>query len=153
MGSLIVRASFGVSHNIAHQRLYNQHLIGVPFDTSEQADGKTYWFTTHAATAQKKTPIVHLLPNYDEYLIAYKDHSPSFDTSIAKEAYQTDDVLMAHLIVLNGKVIGGWQRTIKRDEVTIKTKLLVTLNKAEEAALRAASERYGQFLGKSVTLV
>ena len=63
------------------------------------------------------------------------------------------DVLMAHIVVLNGRVIGGWRRTIGKDEVTIKTNLLVKLTVAEEAALRAAATRYGQFLGKYVTLV
>ena len=108
----------------------------------------------HATTAKKKTPTVHLLPNYDEYLIAYKDHSPSFDVARLKQTRSgIEEVLMAHLVVLNGQVIGGWRRTIGKDEVAIKTKLLVTLSGAEQAALRAAAECYGQFLGKSVTLL
>ncbi len=123
-----------------------------PHLTHEAIDGKTYWFASPAPTSQKKTPTVYLLPNYDEYLIAYKDHSPSFDASLVKESDHKDAVLMAHIIVLNGNVVGGWRRTIKRAEVTLKTTLLVTLSKAEQAALRVASEHYGQFMGKSVTL-
>ncbi len=124
-----------------------------PHLARETADGKTYWFAASATATRNGTPTVHLLPNYDEYLVAYKDHSPSFDSSLVKGTRRKDDVLAAHIIVLNGQVIGGWRRTIKGDEVTIKTKLLVRLSEAEQATLRLASERYGQFLGKSVTLV
>ena len=122
--------------------------------THETADGKTYWFAAHATTAKKTTPIVHLLPNYDEYLIAYKDHSRSFDASLVKETRpEREEVLMAHIVVLNGQVIGGWRRTIGKDEVAIKTNLLVKLSGVEQAALRTAAGRYGLFLGKSVTFV
>ena len=122
--------------------------------THATADGKTYWFATHATTARKQTPTVHLLPNYDEYLIAYKDHSPSFDAARLKQTRpEIEEALMAHIVVLNGQVIGGWRRTIGKDEVAIKTNLLVTLTGVDQAALRTAAGRYGQFLGKSVAFV
>lgn len=115
----------------------------------ETVDGKTYWFGKLGTTAKSKSPTIHLLPNYDEYLIAYKDRGTSFDPSLQKYLRPNDDVLNAHIIVLNGQVIGGWRRTIKNDEVTINAKLLLKLSKAEKGALRLATKRYGQFLGKS----
>src|SRR5207342_719141 len=33
----------------------------------------TYWFVPSRLGARPSTPLVHLLPNYDEGLIAYKD--------------------------------------------------------------------------------
>lgn len=115
----------------------------------ETANGKTYWFGTPGTTARTKTPIVHLLPNYDEYFIAYKDRSASFDPSLLKPPLTKYDVLSAHIVILNGQVIGGWRRAIKKDEVTIKANLLVALNKTDSCALTLAAERYREFLGKS----
>ena len=117
----------------------------------ETVDGKTYSWVPRA-TRTLRAPIVHLLPNYDEYLIAYKERSSS-SHPLLKNLERDDDALRAHIIVLNGQVVGGWRRTIKKDEVAIKTNLLAGLNKAELAGLRVAAERYGEFIGKTVTLI
>jgi hypothetical protein len=112
-------------------------------------DGKTYWFGELGATTKTKAPLIHLLPNYDEYLIAYKDRGNSIDPSLKKHLRPSDVVLNAHIIVLNGRVVGGWRRAIEKDKVTIIANLLLKLGKAEKGALSLAAERYGQFLGKS----
>jgi hypothetical protein len=92
---------------------------------------------------------VHLLPNYDEYLIAYKDHSPMVDVELQSRA---GDAFMAHIIVLNGQVVGGWRRVMQKNEIIITTKLLVKLDKVEQYALQLAAERYSRFLGLPVRL-
>ena len=103
-------------------------------------------------TARVKDPTIHLLPNYDEYLIAYRDHSASIDASVHTGSPAMYDILARHIVVLNGRVIGGWRRTIKKSEVSIKTKLLAPLNGAQEEALHTTAERYGRFLGMAITL-
>ena len=119
----------------------------------ETIDGKTYWFANgQTAAAKFKTPLIHLLPNYDEYLIAYKDHSPVFDATLLKGRF-TIDALMAQIIVLDDKIVGGWRRTIRKNEVTITAKLLVLLGKTEQIALQLAAERYGRFMGMPVVLL
>jgi winged helix DNA-binding protein len=112
-------------------------------------DSKTYWFGELGATAKTKAPLIHLLPNYDEYLIAYKDRSNSINPSLQKHSGPSDGVFNAHIIVMNGQVIGGWRRTIEKDKVTITANPLMELGNAEQRALRQAAERYGEFLGKS----
>lgn len=118
----------------------------------EVVDGKTYWFASPASNAKIKDPTVHLLPNYDEYLIAYKDHSSSFEGRPPMGTPALYDVLSRHIVVLNGKVIGGWRRTLAKSEVTIETNLLVSLTELQEGALHDAAERYARFPGKSVTV-
>ena len=115
----------------------------------QTVDGKTYWFGNLGTTARSKAPTIHLLPNYDEYLIAYKDRATSTSPSVEECLRSNDGVLNAHLIVLNGQLIGGWRRTIKKDEVTIDADLLLKLSNAEKGALRLAADRYRRFLGKS----
>ena len=118
----------------------------------EVIDGKTYWFGALGPIQRVKEPIVHLLPNYDEYLIAYKDRGVSLDPRLQKTRIeQRDNPLAAHIVVLNGQVIGGWRRTVTKNEVMIKLDLLANLTKSQQLALKRAAEQYGRFLKKSVT--
>jgi hypothetical protein len=113
---------------------------------SDVAEGKTYWFAPSRSTARPKNPIIHLLPNYDEYLIAHKDRSVSFDARLVRARRFRDNVLANHIIVLNGKVVGGWRRTIEKNAVTIQATLLTRLDRAEGNALQQAAEQYGRAL-------
>jgi hypothetical protein len=118
---------------------------------STETAGKKYWGPT--ARARAVTPVVHLLSNYDEHVVAYRDHSHSLDPA-AREAMRTRGTrpLAVHLIARDGLVVGGWRRTIERTNATVTTQLLVSLSAQEKKALRAATEDYGRFLHLPVTL-
>jgi hypothetical protein len=60
------------------------------------------------------------------------------------------DMLARHIVVLNGRVIGGWRGTIKKNEVHIETKLLTPLTGVQAEGLRTAAEHYSRFLGMLV---
>jgi hypothetical protein len=55
-------------------------------------------------------------------------------------------------MVLDGRVVGVWKRTMNKDAVMITTSLLTPLNTAETRAFDAAANRYGTFLGRSVNV-
>ena len=113
---------------------------------------KTYWFAPSTAPAKIKDPTIHLLPNYDEYLIAYRDHSASLTTPPSMGSAALYDMLARHIVVLNGRVIGGWRSTIRKNEVSIETKLLTPLTGVQADGLRAAAGRYSRFLSMPVTV-
>jgi len=108
-------------------------------------ENKTYWFADSLKTTRLKNQTIHLLPNYDEYLISYKDYSPIFSAEVKKLNKPFGNALLAHIVLRDGKVIGGWRRIINKSEVTIKTDLLVKLNAAERVALAAEMKRYASF--------
>lgn len=110
-------------------------------------DGNDYWFLPPLSTPSFEHPVVHLLPNYDEHFVAYRDHAPSFDTRVVKPRGPYDDALPVHLITLNGHVIGGWRRKITRTHVTITTSSLIPVTKRLRTALEDAGHSYGRFLG------
>jgi hypothetical protein len=120
--------------------------------TSEYAEGKTYWFAPPQPHIRADGPFAHLLPNYDEYLIAYRDRSAFFDQSSLGDATFFRDVLRRHIIVIDGQVVGGWHSTESRGEATIHLRLLARLTKTQHPAIKAAAGDYGRFLGKPVTL-
>jgi hypothetical protein len=122
----------------------------------EQAtvDGKTYW-TADAGrfVARTRGPIVHLLPNYDEHLVAYRDHGPSQRPAARSGlAGRSDLVLGPHSIAVNGLVVGGWRRSVTRTNAVVQASLLVGLTEAERRGLAGAVERFGTFLGMPAEL-
>ncbi|HLJ55578.1 MAG TPA: winged helix DNA-binding domain-containing protein [Chthonomonadaceae bacterium] len=127
--------------------------IGMVVDrlTKLDCDGKTYWYMEPAAPTRVPDSSVRLLPNFDEHLVAYKDHGPTFDAELSGRRDPRDGALMANRIALNGKIAGRWRRTIKSNEALIETKTFVPLEPPAEAALEAACARYGEYVGLPVT--
>jgi hypothetical protein len=114
-------------------------------------DGRTYWFALSSSpAAPAPSPTIHLLPNYDEYLVAYKDRAAAFDPAVASKLDPDGMVLAAHIVVLDGLVVGGWRRSVARTEIAVETDLLVRLGKKQKAALDAAAQRYARFMGLPV---
>lgn len=118
----------------------------------ETVDEKPYWFVPPAAPPAINAPVVHLLPNYDEHLIAYKGYAASFDPFRLREEDAPINALVSHIVTLNGHVIGGWRRTTEKRAVRVETTLLVSLDAAEHAALHAAADAYGQFVEMPVSV-
>jgi hypothetical protein len=119
---------------------------------SEALDGQTYWFAD-SLPVREKSPTAHLLPNYDEYFIGFKDRS-----AIGKIAQQAgvkgdDPTLIAHVIIMDGQIVGGWRRTIAKNAVILEYKLLTELTRSEERALAREIDRYSEFLQLPVEMM
>lgn len=117
-------------------------LAGV---AEEEIDGKSYRAFPSKSTVRVKEPLVHLLPPYDEYFIAYKDRSALSDPTVMKRRAK-QGTLDRGVVFLNGKIVGGWRRALGKDSVIVATRLMASLNQAETKALRAEVERYARFL-------
>jgi hypothetical protein len=112
----------------------------------EGLNGRTYWFAQSERNFTQRHPIVHLLPNYDEYLIARKDHTEVFDRSLLPDQASVEAALGGHIMVVHGRVMGGWRRTVDKNEVVIEAKPLARLDESEVDGLQRAVQRYGRFL-------
>jgi hypothetical protein len=113
---------------------------------SEEIDGKTYWFDSSASPVKEKSPTAHLLPNYDEYFIGLKDRS-AIGEVVRQAGIKSDDPsFLANVIVLDGQLVGGWKRTLKKNAVLLEFTLVVDLTKAQERAVTEAASRYAKFL-------
>jgi Winged helix DNA-binding domain len=110
---------------------------------------QTYWFSTSSPPAYDLSQVIYLLPNFDEYTVAYTDRSAVIDESDMTKFDDRGNVLN-NTIVLNGQVIGTWKRTLKKNTVIITPNLFSSLNEAETHAFAAEANRYGAFLGLSV---
>jgi len=115
--------------------------------------GTRYWLGRAKAAGPAGGPTaVHLLPNFDELVVAYGDRSASIDPARLKKIGVWAMVIANNVVAVDGRVVGGWRRTLAKGGAVVEPKLAVKLSAAERAGLRAAAERYGQFLGIPVTL-
>jgi len=117
----------------------------------EMIDGLVYWTLGRAQRAAPRGDGVHLLPVYDEYLIAYRDreavpHGPSLAKAPAAS------VMFVHPLVIAGQVAGMWRTAAASSQVLLSVAPLRRLTKAERAALAEAAARYGRFLGVPLSL-
>jgi len=117
----------------------------------EVVDGQTYWFSASMPLTKDAAQTAYLLPNYDEYTVGYTDRSAVIDASHTSKLDPRGGVLN-NTIVMNGQVIGSWKRIIKKDSIEIVPKLFSTLNEGETRSLAEAAQRYGVFLGRTVTI-
>lgn len=98
-----------------------------------------------AAPLRKKT--FHLLPNYDELVVAYRDRSAIVDPAAATRLGEDDFILRHNLVVRDGVVVGAWRRTVRRAEVDLTLTLLEPPSAGEREAIGEAVARYADFLG------
>lgn len=112
---------------------------------SESIEGNTYWFADKGSNAAKPVN-AYLLPNYDEYIVSYKDRSSTID---AKHIDKADPrgTIFNNTMIVNGRIMGIWKKDIKKDRLTVQATTFKPLSKAVQSALNAASRRYAKFLG------
>ncbi|MBC7898286.1 MAG: AlkZ family DNA glycosylase [Cytophagaceae bacterium] len=115
---------------------------------SAPMDGLTWWFPAGDVPAVRGGS-ARLLPNYDEYFIGFKHRSPLLERLNAHERRPSWRELLAHLIVMNGQVCGGWRRSGK-GEAILTASPVVNLTAAERRAVEREVARYARFLGTSL---
>jgi hypothetical protein len=118
---------------------------------SETVGMKTYWITNSFAPPVMDQSIAFFLPAYDEYLISYKDRSASLPFQLQKNTVSSNGIFHP-VIILNGKVIGVWNKKIKNDKVEIKTKLFQKHSKTIHKIIEKAAEKFGNFIGADLNL-
>ena len=89
----------------------------------------------------------YLLPNYDEYLIAYRHRGAVIDPARARNLGVFTNLEYPHHIVLGGRVAGSWRRTIGPRSAGVIMKFYGRPLATERRALAAQAARYGQVLG------
>jgi hypothetical protein len=114
--------------------------------------GVVHWSTKEPGGQSSKTPCGLLLPNYDEYLIAYKDRAPFIDASRAANIVARSNGAFAHHLVIDGCLSGSWSRTCRTTSVLIEVAPYKKLTPAQTRAVTNACDCYGEFLGLKPTL-
>jgi Winged helix DNA-binding domain len=115
-------------------------------------DGRSYWIDESSVGPVRKKATAHLLPNYDEYFIGYRDRN-AIGTRISNIAAVTGgNALIAHVAFIDGLLVGGWRRRADGDTTVIDIKALTPLTPAERRRLEVEGKRFAAFLGKPVEM-
>ncbi|HXG73161.1 MAG TPA: winged helix DNA-binding domain-containing protein [Gemmatimonadaceae bacterium] len=115
-------------------------------------DGHTYWFKPRARSAPRESPTAHLLPNYDEYFIGFRNRSAIGQRLGHQRPVTGGSALIAHIVFVDGQIVGGWKRVVQGGNVAIVLSLLLPVTRSEFARIAAAARRFGEFLGMPVDL-
>jgi hypothetical protein len=118
----------------------------------EVIDGRTYWFGRAGSARPVPLPPAFLLPNYDEFLIAYKDRGLVIDGSRSEDGVVRGPDAFVHQVLMDGRLAGSWRRTVKAGSVFIEVAPYRRLSRAATRALTAAAERVGRFVQLPVRL-
>lgn len=111
-------------------------------------DGKDYWSLPGPRRAPPKGPLVRLLPNYDELVVAFRDRSAMIEPGLELRT----EVLSGNPVVSGGRIIGGWKRALSAREVMVSAALLRPPSAAESQGLAEEAARYGRSLGLAARL-
>ncbi len=111
--------------------------------THEEIDGLVYWRTISTPPMEDTSRKAYLLPTYDEFIIGYA----GFDkVRQSNRVFESDD-RFASTIMLGGKVIGRWRRSLQKTTVALQLVPFEPLSEEDKEAVLAAAHRYAEFLG------
>jgi hypothetical protein len=115
--------------------------------------GKDYWFDAEAGPAGTAAAVAHLLANFDEYTVGYRDRAAVVHADRPFEpALFSFGSILSNVVTVGGRVRGAWRRMDVRGGVRVEVRLLDRLDTAEAAAVEEAGHRLGRFLGRPVEL-
>lgn len=110
---------------------------------SREIDGAPHYFFEHA---RGRATGAHLLPAFDEYLIAYADRTALLEARHARRINNGGGVFKP-AILIDGRIAGTWSRTVERAGVRVRLSPFRRLTAAQRDDLTRASARYARFLG------
>ena len=108
--------------------------------------GRATYYRGAQAAPGKLPALAHLLPTYDEYMVAYRDRA-TIGTPPAKPHGVGESTLLGPSIVVAGEIVGSWSRSIVKQRLAIELHPWRTLTPREQAAVERAADRYAAFVG------
>jgi len=115
-------------------------------------DGKSYWMAQDTPALHNPAPSVYLLPGFDEYMLGYTDRSAALAPQDAPKIHPGGNGVFSPTIVVDGRVVGSWKRTVKKRAVTVEFTPFRPFTAPEQDVIAEAAGRYGDFLGLPVVL-
>ena len=122
---------------------------------SQVIDGQSYWFSAASSATQAASvasPTAFLLPGFDEYLLGYRDRSAVLDVAHAGKVVPGGNGMFKPMIVIDGRVVGTWKRTLRKTVVLVKLDPFEPFSPTQLEAVVAAAEPYDRFLGLPVEI-
>lgn len=114
----------------------------------EIIEGKEYFLMAdqHVDKVSLNKPYASfLMPDYDEYGIAYKDRSALAEKYDGRS--RRENPVFNRMIVVDGKIVGSWKANVVKKEIEVETVFFHEMSKAKMKAVDGAVRRYKVFSG------
>lgn len=117
-------------------------------------DGTDYWFDPELEWRPAGRVAVHLLPNFDEYTVGYRDRSAMLhaDYPFRPELFAFSSIL-SNVVTAGGQLRAAWRRTASGPGLRVEVQPLAPLDPVERAGVEQACRRFSRFLERPVELV
>jgi hypothetical protein len=113
----------------------------------ETVDGTIFWAvsprTGRSLPARPSAQRVHLLPIYDEYVVAYRDRQAVGLGNLSMAWSPQTGVTFQHALVIDGHVAGTWRTQAGKTAVEVYP--FRKLSRADQREVEQAIERYSRF--------
>ena len=118
-------------------------LLGPEF-VACPVDGQTYWLPGSLSVPEGGGETAFLLPAFDEFLISYKDRSPSLAAQ-NQAAVITVNGIFRPVVLVNGQVAGTWKRTVRSGAIRLETELFAPVCPPTRELIEKAAAAWGRF--------
>ena len=110
-------------------------------------EGKRFWSGGAGSGVMAAEPVAHLLPNFDEYLVAYRDRSAALVPGLRYDAADFSfGSILSNVVLVDGKVRGSW----RKGKVGVELRMLDRLRRTESDAVERAKGEAETFLRSAV---
>ncbi len=117
-------------------------------------DGLTYWVPRDLDYPKISQPLVHLLPTFDEYIISYNERSAAIAPELEQHMKEMSDRgVFWPIVLVDGRVIGTWRRTIKKDTLSVEIKLFSHIETQIMELIEQSAHHFANFLGKQLNFI
>jgi hypothetical protein len=117
----------------------------------QSIDGLDYWTLGARPRFSSARGTTHLLPIYDEYVVAYRDRVAVPHVPMTRRSDDGSPVTFQHAIVVAGQVAGTWRLTPAGSTTKVSLYPGRSLTRDERAGLNERLEQYERFRGGLAT--
>jgi hypothetical protein len=111
--------------------------------TRDALIGGTYRSARPRSRRRNVNPRAWLLPDFDEYLVAYRDRA----AVLGDHAVAPRDVL-TRTVIVDGRAVATWRVRREKDSVSIVVAPRQRLARDDQERIRHAAARYSSFIGR-----
>ena len=118
---------------------------------SEKFNSSLFWFKDPLLLSKRKNDEIFLLPAFDEFIISYKDRRAALPKENNSKAVSNNGIFRP-IIIHEGKVIGIWRPSRKKEKIIIEIQIFKLINNAIKKLIEKSSKKFGNFLGQDVVI-
>jgi hypothetical protein len=119
---------------------------------SEKIGNQEYWYFPAVTQSAFEKDTVYLLPAYVEFIISYKDRSPSLPPEIQNKAISSNGIFRP-VILCNTQVVGIWKKVLKKSILCVEPNFFSPPNKNVLIAFEKSVLSYKTFFSKKTEVI